>query len=68
MLDYIFFGIGIIFLIIMGIAVYISSHVVHEQKKGKTIPLFWEKELHNRLLEQEAEKFRKALKEDDNYS
>lgn len=52
----------------MGIAVYISSHVVHEQKKGKTIPLFWEKELHNRLLEQEAEKFRKALKEDDNYS
>ncbi len=68
MLEYIFHGLGIIFLIIMGIAVYISTHIVHEQKRGKAYPLFWEKDLNEKLLEKEAEKFRKALKDDDEYS
>ena len=52
----------------MGIGVYISTHVVHEQKRGKTLPLFWEKDLNDKLLQKEAEKFRKALKNDDDYS
>lgn len=68
MLEYIFHGLGIIFLIIMGIAVYISAHIVNEQKQGKAYPLFWEKDLNEKLLEKEAEKFRKALKDDDDYS
>ena len=68
MFEYIFHGLGIIFLIIMGIGVYISTHVVHEQKRGKTLPLFWEKDLNDKLLQKEAEKFRKALKNDDDYS
>jgi hypothetical protein len=68
MLEYIFYGLGIIFLIIMGIGVYISSHVIHEQKRGKSYPLFWEKDLNEKLLQNEAEKFRKALKDDDEYS
>jgi len=68
MLEYIFHGLGIIFLIIMGIAVYVSAHIVNEQKRGKTYPLFWEKDLNEKLLEKEAEKFRKALAEDDDYN
>ena len=68
MLEYIFHGLGIIFLIIMGIGVYISAHIVNEQKRGKSYPLFWEKDLNDRLLQNEAEKFRKALKNDDDYS
>lgn len=68
MLEYIFYGLGIIFLIIMGIGVYISAHIVNEQKRGKSYPLFWEKDLNDRLLQNEAEKFRKALKDDDYYS
>ena len=67
MLEYIFHGLGIIFLIIMGLAVYISAHIVNEQKRGKRYPLFWEKDLNEKLLENEAEKFRKALKDDDEY-
>ena len=68
MLEYIFYGLGIIFLIIMGIGVYISAHIVDEQKRGKSYPLFWEKDLNEKLLQNEAEKFRKALKDDDYYS
>ena len=68
MLEYIFHGLGIIFLIIMGIAVYVSAHIVNEEKRGKTYRLFWEKDLNEKLLEKEAEKFRKALKDDDDYS
>ena len=68
MLEYIFHGLGIIFLIIMGIAVYVSTHIIHVQKRGKSYPLFWEKDLNEKLLEKEAEKFRKALKDDDDYS
>lgn len=67
MLEYIFYGLGIIFLIIMGIGVYISAHIVNEQKRGKSYPLFWEKDLNEKLLQNEAEKFRKALKNDDEY-
>ena len=52
----------------MGIAVYISAHILYEQKRGKAYPLFWEKDLNEKLLEKEAEKFRKALKDDDDYS
>ena len=68
MLEYIYHGLGIIFFLIMGIAVYISAHIVNEQKQGKDFPLFWEKDLNNKLLEKEAEKFRKALNDDDDYS
>ena len=68
MLEYMFYGLGIIFLIIMGIGVYISAHIVNEQKRGKAYPLFWEKDLNEKLLQNEAEKFRKALKNDDDYS
>ena len=68
MLEYIFHGLGILFLIIMGVGVYISTHIIHEQKKGKSYPLFWEKDLNERLLKHEGEKFRQALKNDDEYS
>ncbi len=35
--------IGILLLIFIGWAVYMSSHIVSEQKAGKKIPLPWEK-------------------------
>ena len=35
--------IGILLLIVMGWAVYMSSHIISERKAGKQIPLPWEK-------------------------
>ena len=35
--------IGAVSLIIMGIVVYLSSHLISERKAGKTLPLPWEK-------------------------
>lgn len=60
--------IGIVFLTLMGLGVYISSHINHEHKTGKAYPLFWEKDLNEKLLKHEGEKFRKALAEDDDYN
>lgn len=34
---------GIVLLIVMGMFTYMSAHMVDEQKKGKYIPLPWEK-------------------------
>ena len=39
-IEYIFGG---FFLVIMGIFCYVSAHMVEEKKRGKTIPLPWEK-------------------------
>lgn len=36
--------VGILFMIGMAYFAYMSSHLVSEQKKGKRIPLPWEKE------------------------
>lgn len=60
--------IGFIFLTLMGLGVYISSHINHEHKTGKAYPLFWEKDLNEKLLKHEGEKFRKALAKDDDYN
>ena len=35
--------IGVVILIILGIVVYLSSHLISERKAGKTLPLPWEK-------------------------
>jgi hypothetical protein len=35
--------IGITTLVVMGIFTYMSAHLVEEQKRGRTIPLPWEK-------------------------
>lgn len=35
---------GMLFTVIMGIFAYGSFHVAEEQRQGKRIPLFWEKE------------------------
>ena len=67
-MEIVFYGLGIIFLIIMGLGVYISSHIISEQKRGKAYPLFWEKDLNEKLLKHEGEKFRKALAKDDDYN
>ena len=67
-MEIVFHGLGIIFLILMGLGVYISSHIVNEQKRGKGYPLFWEKDLNEKLLKHEGEKFRKALSDDDDYN
>jgi len=34
---------GVLFIIIMGLFVYMSSHLISERKAGKQIPMFWEK-------------------------
>ena len=39
-IEYIFGG---FFLSIMGFFCYMSAHIVEEQKRGKAIPLPWEK-------------------------
>ena len=36
--------VGIIVIIVMGVFAYMSAHMVEEKKKGKKIPLPWEKE------------------------
>jgi len=35
--------VGIFFTLVMGIFAYGSSHIVEEERRGKTIPLPWEK-------------------------
>ena len=35
--------IGVVLLIILGIVVYLSFHLISERKAGKTLPLPWEK-------------------------
>ncbi len=35
--------IGVLFLPLMGIMVYMSAHIIDEEKQGKYIPLPWEK-------------------------
>ncbi len=35
--------IGVLFLALMGIMVYMSAHIIEEEKRGKHIPLPWEK-------------------------
>ena len=34
---------GILLLIVMGLAAYMSSHIISERKAGKGLPLPWEK-------------------------
>ena len=34
---------GVLFIIIMGLFVYMSSHLISERKAGKQLPMFWEK-------------------------
>jgi len=34
---------GISLLIVMGLAAYMSSHIISERKAGKQLPLPWEK-------------------------
>jgi hypothetical protein len=67
-MEFLYHALGIFFLILMGLGVYISSHINHEQKTGKSYPLFWEKDLNEELLKHEGEKFRKALAKDDEYN
>ena len=47
---------GISLIILMALFVYVSSVVVEEQKRGKRIPLFWERNFMNRLLEKSFQK------------
>ena len=35
--------IGVIVLVVMGLFAYMSAHMVEEKKKGKQLPMFWEK-------------------------
>ena len=34
---------GVLFIIIMGLFAYMSSHLISERKAGKQLPMFWEK-------------------------
>lgn len=34
---------GILLLVFMGLAAYMSSHIISERKAGKQLPLPWEK-------------------------
>ena len=38
---------GIIFLLFMALFAYMSGHIVEEEKRGKIIPLPWEKDKKN---------------------
>lgn len=35
--------IGVLVLVVMAVFVYMSAHIVEEKKKGKQLPMFWEK-------------------------
>ena len=35
--------VGIIVIIVVGLFAYMSAHMVEEKKKGKQLPMFWEK-------------------------
>ena len=40
--------VSIIFVILAGLFAYVSSVIVHEQKTGKPVRLFWEKKKDNK--------------------
>ncbi len=35
--------IGVLVIVVMAAFAYMSAHIVEEKKKGKQIPMFWEK-------------------------
>jgi|TARA_R110000796_G_C14509024_1_gene429687 hypothetical protein len=46
--------IGLVFIIIAAIAVYIGAVVQEESRKGKRIPLFWEKDSYLRVTKRKV--------------